>query len=74
MDFTLNDEQTAIRDTALDFARARIAPHALEWDEAKHFPIDVLREAAALGMAGIYTREADRIRLAKEAMSKMGES
>ena len=58
MDFTLNDEQTAIRDTALDFARARIAPHALEWDEAKHFPIDVLREAAALGMAGIYTREA----------------
>ena len=57
MDFTLNDEQTAIRDTALDFARARIAPHALEWDEAKTFPIDVLREAAALGMAGIYTRE-----------------
>ena len=57
MDFTLNDEQTAIRDTALDFARERIAPHALEWDEAKTFPIDVLREAAALGMAGIYTRE-----------------
>jgi alkylation response protein AidB-like acyl-CoA dehydrogenase len=57
MDFTLNDEQTAIRDTALDFARTRIAPHALEWDEAKTFPIDALREAAALGMAGIYTRE-----------------
>ena len=57
MDFTLNDEQTAIRDTALDFARARIAPHALAWDEAKTVPLDVLREAAALGMAGIYTRE-----------------
>ena len=27
------------------------------WDEAKHFPVDVLREAAALGMAAIYVRE-----------------
>ncbi len=55
--FALNSEQTAIRDMARDFAAARIAPHALEWDEKRHFPVDVLREAAALGMAGIYTRE-----------------
>ncbi len=57
MNFTLSDEQTAIRDMALDFARARIAPNALDWDERKHFPVAELREAAALGMAGIYTRE-----------------
>ena len=55
--FSLNAEQIAIRDMARQFADARIAPHALEWDEKKHFPVDVLREAAALGMAGIYTRE-----------------
>jgi alkylation response protein AidB-like acyl-CoA dehydrogenase len=57
MDFTLSDEQAAIRDMARDFAQARIAPMALEWDEKRHFPLDVLREAAALGMAAIYTGE-----------------
>jgi alkylation response protein AidB-like acyl-CoA dehydrogenase len=54
MDFTLTDEQTAIQDTALQFARERIAPSALAWDEASHFPIDVIRETAALGMGTIY--------------------
>src|SRR5579863_5597043 len=39
------------------FADERLAPNALAWDEAKHFPVDVLREAAALGMAAIYVRE-----------------
>jgi alkylation response protein AidB-like acyl-CoA dehydrogenase len=54
MDFTLTEEQTAIQDTALQFARERIAPSALAWDEASHFPIDVIRETAALGMGTIY--------------------
>lgn len=57
MDFMLTGEQQAIRDMALDFARARIAPNALDWDERKHFPVDVFREAAGLGMSGIYVRE-----------------
>jgi hypothetical protein len=29
----------------------------VEWDQSRHFPLDVLREAAALGMAGLYVRE-----------------
>ena len=57
MSFALTGEQIAIRDMARDFARARIEPHALAWDEQKIFPVDTLREAAALGMAGIYVRE-----------------
>ena len=57
MIFALNDEQTAIRSMAREFADARNAPRALEWDEKKHFPVDVLRETAALGMSGIYTSE-----------------
>jgi alkylation response protein AidB-like acyl-CoA dehydrogenase len=55
--FALSEDQTAIRDMARDFAAEKIAPHALEWDEKKHFPVDVLREAAALGMGGIYIRD-----------------
>jgi alkylation response protein AidB-like acyl-CoA dehydrogenase len=55
--FELPETTRALRETALDFARARIAPHALAWDEQRHFPVEVLREAAALGMAGLYVRE-----------------
>ena len=38
--FTLNDDERVITETAAAFAAKRIAPHALEWDAAKHFPID----------------------------------
>ncbi|ABG98837.1 acyl-CoA dehydrogenase [Rhodococcus jostii RHA1] len=55
--FTLTDDERAISDTARDFAAEHLAPHAVEWDQAKHFPVDVLRKAASLGMGGIYIRE-----------------
>ncbi len=55
--FELNEEQRAIQEMAQDFARDKIAPFALEWDEKEHFPVDVMREAAALGMGGIYVRD-----------------
>ncbi|MEZ5817941.1 MAG: acyl-CoA dehydrogenase family protein [Hyphomicrobiaceae bacterium] len=54
MHFALTEEQAAIQDTALSFARERIAPGAAEWDEKGIFPVDVIRETAALGMAAIY--------------------
>ena len=57
MQFTLNDDQRAIRDMARDFAAEKIAPHALAWDEEKHLPLDVIREAAALGIGGIYIND-----------------
>jgi alkylation response protein AidB-like acyl-CoA dehydrogenase len=55
--FNLNDDERVITETAGAFAAKRLAPHALEWDATKHFPIDVLREAAELGMAAIYCRD-----------------
>ncbi|MFA5711047.1 MULTISPECIES: acyl-CoA dehydrogenase family protein [Mycolicibacterium] len=55
--FELDDDERVIAETAAAFAAKRLAPHALEWDETKHFPTDVLREAAELGMAGIYCNE-----------------
>ncbi|OHV79666.1 isobutyryl-CoA dehydrogenase [Ensifer sp. LCM 4579] len=57
MDFRLSEEQEAIRAMALDFARDELAPHAIDWDQQKHFPVETLRAAAALGMAGIYIRD-----------------
>src|SRR3954464_7225357 len=57
MQFALNEDQIAVREMALAFAAEKIAPHALRWDEEKHFPVEVMREAATLGMGGIYIRE-----------------
>jgi alkylation response protein AidB-like acyl-CoA dehydrogenase len=55
--FALNDDERVITETAAAFAAKRVAPYALEWDATKHFPVDVLREAAELGMAAIYCRD-----------------
>ncbi|TSD93923.1 acyl-CoA dehydrogenase [Skermania sp. ID1734] len=55
--FALTDDEKAIVETARDFADEYLAPHALEWDANKHFPVDVLRKAAGLGMGGIYISE-----------------
>ena len=53
----LTPEQNLIRQTAADFAAEKLRPHAAEWDEKKHFPVDVIREAASLGFAGLYVNE-----------------
>jgi len=55
--FGLDDDERVIAETAAAFAEKRLAPYALEWDENHHFPTDVMREAAELGMAAIYCRE-----------------
>jgi alkylation response protein AidB-like acyl-CoA dehydrogenase len=55
--FGLDEDERVIVETAGAFAVKRIAPHALDWDAAKHFPLDVLRDAAELGMAAIYCSE-----------------
>jgi len=55
--FSRSSDQVAIRNTASEFAAEKLAPKAIEWDQKKYFPVSVMREAAALGMAGIYVRE-----------------
>src|SRR5512141_782843 len=55
--FELNEDQQALVQMVRDFANEALAPHAAKWDETKHFPVDVLAEAGALGMGGIYVRE-----------------
>ena len=57
MDFTLSDDQRAIKEMARAFASAELAPHSARWDEERFFPVEVMRQAAGLGLAGIYVRE-----------------
>lgn len=58
MDFQLSEDQRAIRDMAMGFAAEQIAPHALDWDRDRHFPVDVIRQACELGLGGIMVSEA----------------
>ena len=51
------DERAAVIEAVREFAAAELAPHALEWDEKKHFPRETLHRAGELGLGGIYVRE-----------------
>ena len=55
--YEMDDDERVIAETAAAFAAKRLAPHALDWDADKHFPVDVLRESAELGIAAIYCAE-----------------
>jgi butyryl-CoA dehydrogenase len=50
---SLTDEQRMLRDTARDFARRELAPHAAAWDREARFPKEALAELGRLGFLGI---------------------
>ncbi|GHO95776.1 putative acyl-CoA dehydrogenase YngJ [Reticulibacter mediterranei] len=58
MDFTLNDEQVAIRDTCREFAEREIKPRAEKMDATGEFPYDLIRQMGELGLMGIPFPEA----------------
>ncbi|MGH2505782.1 MAG: acyl-CoA dehydrogenase family protein, partial [Ktedonobacterales bacterium] len=53
MDFTLNDEQTMIRNMCREFAEEEIKPHAEEMDRTAEFPYEIVRKMASLGLLGL---------------------
>lgn len=53
----LSDEHRLIQDTARDFARNELAPHAAEWDRESRFPADAIRQMAELGFLGMIAPE-----------------
>src|SRR5918912_752401 len=53
MDFELNEEQQQIKLSVREFAQGEIAPHVREWDEAQHFPVELLPKLAEQGCMGV---------------------
>jgi len=53
MNFELSDEQLQIKYSIREFAESEIRPHVMEWDEAQHFPVELLPKLAELGLMGI---------------------
>lgn len=55
---TVDDEDLlAITSSVRKFAESDLEPNALEWDAAKHFPVDALRRAGELGLGGVCVDE-----------------
>ncbi len=57
MDIRLSDDQELLRASVREFAEAEMRPHVMEWDEAQHFPMDLLPKLAELGLMGIQFAE-----------------
>jgi alkylation response protein AidB-like acyl-CoA dehydrogenase len=53
VDFTFTEEQKQLRKTVREFAEGEIAPHVMEWDEASHFPTEILPKLAEMGLLGV---------------------
>jgi len=53
MEFTFSDEQQQLRRSVREFAEGEIAPHVMEWDEASHFPSEILPKLAEMGLLGV---------------------
>ena len=57
MQFSLSNDQIAFSNMVRTFADEKMAPYANDWDLDKTLPVQVLKEAAKLGLAGIYIDE-----------------
>ena len=53
MDFSLTEEQRAIREAARDFAREVVSPKVEEHDESQEYPREIMRRAGELGFLGV---------------------
>jgi alkylation response protein AidB-like acyl-CoA dehydrogenase len=53
MDFALSTQHEEIRRTVREFAEGRIAPVADELERKGEFPMEIIREAASLGLLGV---------------------
>jgi alkylation response protein AidB-like acyl-CoA dehydrogenase len=53
VDFTFTQEQKQLRKAVREFAEGEIAPHVMEWDEASHFPTEILPKLGEMGLMGV---------------------
>jgi len=58
MDFSIPDHVEALRGEVRRFAEKEIRPHVMEWDEAKTFPMAVMKQLGEMGMMGVIFPEA----------------
>jgi alkylation response protein AidB-like acyl-CoA dehydrogenase len=57
MNTTTIDNLKLIQESARDFAETYIRPHVMEWDEAQHFPKDIMQKMGEYGFLGVLVPE-----------------
>lgn len=57
MNFQFSEELKMISYSARDFAEQYIRPNIMLWDEAQHFPIEILKKAGEMGFMGVFIPE-----------------
>jgi alkylation response protein AidB-like acyl-CoA dehydrogenase len=58
MDFRTTEQHDILRRTIREFTEGEIRPHVMAWDEAQHFPEELIPSLAAQGLMGIQVSEA----------------
>jgi alkylation response protein AidB-like acyl-CoA dehydrogenase len=58
MDFRATEQHEILRRTVREFAEGEIRPHVMAWDEAQHFPSELVARMSELGLMGIQIPEA----------------
>src|SRR5215831_13185793 len=53
MQFDLTEEQLQVKRAVREFAESEIRPHVMEWDEAQHFPLEIIPKLGQLGFMGV---------------------
>src|SRR5213080_641230 len=53
VEFSFTEEQQQLRRSIREFAEGEIAPHVMEWDEASHFPVEIMPKLAEMGLLGV---------------------
>jgi alkylation response protein AidB-like acyl-CoA dehydrogenase len=56
-DFSTSETRKMIAETVRDFCEQHIRPYIMEWDEAQHFPVDVMKKLGELGLLGVLVPE-----------------
>ncbi|MEL6845087.1 MAG: acyl-CoA dehydrogenase family protein, partial [Bacteroidota bacterium] len=51
------DNLQIIKESVRDFAERVIRPKVMEWDEAQHFPVDVMHQLGEQGFLGVLVPE-----------------
>jgi len=52
LDFQFSEEQQQLRKSVREFAEREMLPHVMKWDEACHFPAEVIQQLGKMGMMG----------------------
>ncbi|QTN38858.1 acyl-CoA dehydrogenase family protein [Cryomorphaceae bacterium] len=53
MSIEVSETRQMIVETLRDFCAREIQPNIMAWDEAQHFPVDVMKKLGELGMLGV---------------------